>query len=238
MKVILSDFDGTLFFGKDKDYSDTAEAIKKWQEAGNLFCMVTGRSLTHLLQDLEPMGIAPDYYVLSTGATLYNKDKELIDIVGVAGEDIEIICDTAEELDYMFVGASATDGIYLKQKGQPDIPYDRKFIAGFARFNSDAAADKFELLIKEKLGNNILVMRQGIYFDLPNISCGKAKGIERLIDILKIDEKQIFCVGDGVNDLDMLQRFQSYSLHSACPEAKAAANRLVKDISELVDAEF
>ena len=61
MKIILSDFDGTIFFGKDKDYSKTAAAVKRWQEEGNLFGMVTGRSLTHLLQDLEPLSITPDY---------------------------------------------------------------------------------------------------------------------------------------------------------------------------------
>ncbi len=238
MKVILSDFDGTLFFGKDKDYSAVAAAIKKWQESGNLFGMVTGRSITHLLQDIEPMGITPDYYVLSTGATIYNKNKELVDIIGIDGQAVKLICDTAKELDYMFVGASAVDGIYLKQNGQPDIPYDKKFIAGFARFNSASAADAFEMLIKEKLGNTILVMRQGVYFDMPNIACGKAKGIERLINILGIDEAQLFCVGDGVNDLDMLERFQSYSLHSACDEAKSVADKVVNDIAEIIFTEL
>ena len=238
MKIILSDFDGTIFFGKDKDYSKTAAAVKRWQEEGNLFGMVTGRSLTHLLQDLEPLSITPDYYVLSTGATIYNREKKLIDIIGVEGNDIKTICDTASSLDFMFTGASAIDGIYLKQKGQPDIPYNKKFIAGFCRFNTENDADIFEKLIIKKLGNNILVMRQGVYFDMPHITCGKAKGIERLIDILGINEKQVFCVGDGVNDLDMLERFQSYSLHSACEEAKACADKVVTDISEVINAEF
>ena len=239
MKIILSDFDGTLFFGKDKDYTKTVNAVKKWQDAGNLFCMVTGRSLTHLLQDLEPMGILPDYYVLSTGATIYNKEKELIDIIGVDGSDIETICNTAKTLDYMFAGASAVDGIYFTQSGKPDIPYDKEFIAGYCRFNTDTAADEFERIITEKLGDKLLIMRQGgVYFDLPNIACGKAKGIERLINILNTDESNVICIGDGVNDLDMLGRFNSCSLHSACNEAKNTAGRLVEDIAELIDTEL
>ncbi len=238
MKILLSDFDGTLFFGSDKDYSKTAEAIKKWQKAGNLFAMVTGRSLTHLEQDLTPLGIKPDYYVLSTGATIYNKNKELIDMIGIDGKAVKTICDTASTLDFMFTGASALDGICLKQKGQPDFSYDKNFIAGFCRFNSEKDADIFEKIITEKLGKDILVMRQGVYFDMPHITCGKAKGIHRLIKLLGITEKQVLCVGDGMNDLDMLQSFRSYSLHCACKEARAAANRVVEDISEVINTEF
>jgi HAD superfamily hydrolase (TIGR01484 family) len=234
MKIILSDFDGTLFFGKDKNYTSAKNAVEAWQKSGNLFGMVTGRSITHLQEDLKLIGIKPDYYILSTGATVYNKDCELIDIIGIEGSAVKTICDTAAKLDYMFVGASAVDGIHLKQKGQPDFDYNKQFISGFARFERKEAADAFEMEISKKLGNEILVMRQGIYFDMPNITCGKAKGISRFSKLLDIPYNDIYCVGDGLNDLDMLREFQSFSLNGACEQAKQEAGRLVDNIEQMI----
>ena len=41
MKIICSDYDGTLNHGGITEKK--LRAIKKWQEAGNLFCVVSGR---------------------------------------------------------------------------------------------------------------------------------------------------------------------------------------------------
>ena len=236
MKAILSDFDGTLYFGKDKDYSPVIAAIKKWQAAGNLFCMATGRSLSHLMGDLAPLNIPVDYYVLSTGAAIYDKDRNPVDIKFISGKDVEKICALAEDLDYIYYGAQKDGEYYNHRKEDPvEIPFDRDYIAAYAHFANMETADIFEKRLKEELGERVRGVRQTVFFDLPHISCGKANGIRRFIELLNIKYEDAYCIGDGLNDLDMLSAFQSFSLHHACKEAKETAARLVTDIPEMID---
>ena len=75
MKVLASDFDGTLFF---KDETPTIrekdiEAIKKFQAAGNKFGICTGRHLRGIL-DVTKNKIDFDFYILNSGCIILDHD--------------------------------------------------------------------------------------------------------------------------------------------------------------------
>ena len=45
MKILGSDFDNTIFFLEDQEQTKkNIEAIRKFIEQGNIFCLITGRS--------------------------------------------------------------------------------------------------------------------------------------------------------------------------------------------------
>ena len=50
MKLLVSDFDGTLF---NDHYKENIEAVNRFVDAGNLFAIATGRDLNRLLKDLD-----------------------------------------------------------------------------------------------------------------------------------------------------------------------------------------
>ena len=51
MKLLASKYDGTLCYG-EKVMAEDSQAITEWQNAGNLFVIVTGRSKESLYKYL------------------------------------------------------------------------------------------------------------------------------------------------------------------------------------------
>ena len=84
-KLFASDFDGTLhFWEKDDQYlvnpADT-QAILDFQEAGGLFGVCTGRPLLGLTNqtDAAPgLDFSFDFYIATTGAALWDRNRQLI----------------------------------------------------------------------------------------------------------------------------------------------------------------
>ena len=50
MKIIVSDFDGTLF---GDDFEENRKAINDFVHRGNLFIIATGRAMNYLAEDLS-----------------------------------------------------------------------------------------------------------------------------------------------------------------------------------------
>ena len=72
MKVLASDFDGTIlfkYFFKIKDIF----AIKKFQKNGHLIGLCTGRPLNGVLKYTKNI-ILFDFYILSTGSVILDKE--------------------------------------------------------------------------------------------------------------------------------------------------------------------
>ena len=76
MKVLASDFDGTLLFN-DQFREKDLKKIKEFQQQGNLFGLCSGRpfqGIHHLCQDYLDF----DFYILCTGALVLNKQQEVL----------------------------------------------------------------------------------------------------------------------------------------------------------------
>lgn len=69
MKILASDYDGTLHF-KDGYHKEDIEAIRRFQEAGHLFGLCSGRALGNLSQLEKEDGLHFDFLIGASGAAL------------------------------------------------------------------------------------------------------------------------------------------------------------------------
>ena len=76
MKVLASDYDGTLLFNEKFKEGDLKK-IKEFQKAGNLFGLCSGRPFKGIYEFCKPY-IDFDFYILCTGALVLNKEREVI----------------------------------------------------------------------------------------------------------------------------------------------------------------
>ena len=74
MKVLASDYDGTLLFNEKFKEGDLKK-IKEFQKAGNLFGLCSGRPFKGIYEFCKPYF---DFYILCTGALVLNKEREVI----------------------------------------------------------------------------------------------------------------------------------------------------------------
>ena len=82
MKVLASDFDGTLFF-KGQFKSDDLKQIRMFQKQGHLFGLCTGRPLSGVAAPIQGR-LRCDFMILSSGALILDRagrTKKLIFII-------------------------------------------------------------------------------------------------------------------------------------------------------------
>ena len=79
MKVLGSDFDNTIFFLNDQiQTKKNIDAINKFREKGNIFCLITGRTFKEIKDIIKELNLSFDYLVCADGAMIFNKDLECI----------------------------------------------------------------------------------------------------------------------------------------------------------------
>ena len=80
MKVLASDYDGTLRTEEIVDVNDV-HAIQKFREKGNLFGLVTGRSMESIQKEIANNKIEFDFIVGNNGGVIYDKDFNRLECV-------------------------------------------------------------------------------------------------------------------------------------------------------------
>ena len=73
MKILASDYDGTLRTEELVAEKDI-EAIARFRKAGNLFGIVTGRSMESLQKEIERNGFTYDFIITNNGGVIYDGD--------------------------------------------------------------------------------------------------------------------------------------------------------------------
>ena len=75
MKVIVSDFDGTLYSNNQIILQDR---INQFIKEGNIFIIATGRNMTSLKKDLDKFGMEANYYICNDGALILDQYLNVI----------------------------------------------------------------------------------------------------------------------------------------------------------------
>lgn len=78
MKLLASDYDGTLHYG-GAIMEEDLDAIRKWKEDGNLFVLATGRSLQSIKEQIKKFDIPYDYLITNNGGMVFDgSDNEMM----------------------------------------------------------------------------------------------------------------------------------------------------------------
>ena len=81
--LLVTDLDGTLVRERDVDPRD-ARALLRWQEAGNLLAVATGRSVTLArlavadASAAAEVALRPDFVICASGTTLLDADGQVL----------------------------------------------------------------------------------------------------------------------------------------------------------------
>jgi len=224
MKIIVSDFDGTLF---SEEYENNLEAINRFVDAGNMFIIATGRAMNYLAEDLSMVDLNCEYYICNDGAVIfdryfnviYRKDikQEIVrPIYNILADDeniIETFIDTSH--GYVTNPSKCANGIIAR-------PYDR----GEAALILDKILRKYPD-VHGYMSNN--------WINLTDISVNKAVAIEYLIDTYNYNVDDVVTVGDGLNDYEMIERFRGYTFDHGAEDLKSISVGVIHNLKEIVE---
>ena len=72
--------------------------------------------------------------------------------------------------------------------------------------------------------------------EIVNVKVNKAVAINKLLNLLNVDTAEIYTIGDGYSDIEMIKQYDGYCMKDAIDELKKyCKNKQVDSVSELVD---
>ncbi len=224
MKIIVSDFDGTLF---GKDFDENRKAINDFVHRGNLFIIATGRAMNYLAEDLSMVDIDCEYYICNDGGVIFDKyfnvvyrkdiKQELVrPIYHILADDdnmLETFIDTSH--GYVSDTSKCANGIIAR-------PYDR-----------DKAMITLENILRKFPDINGYMSTHWI--NLIDKDVSKKAAIDYLVETYRYSDTDIYTVGDGMNDYDMIEHYKGYTFESSPEDLKRVAVGTVNNIKELIE---
>ena len=259
-EIIFSDYDGTLY-GRSRKISDkTKEKINEFVSQGGKFVISTGRiyeSIKPICLDLKLDGDC----ISSQGSQIYNiKDNlaiktDLLD-VNKTVEILKLIKDRG-----FLSQVYASNKIYA----DTDIPFN-SFFSNFFGVNINntdklidmvesktIAPNKFECLVdedkindfikelKERFPDFLFSKSAPVMIEIADKNATKGKSVEYLLKKYNIKKENAVAIGDGNNDIDMLEAVgKKVAVNNAAKKLLAKADYITKDtngdgVAEIID---
>ena len=218
-KVFASDFDGTLYFYKapdpDKLPQANVEAVRRYQEAGHLFGLCTGRQVGGLTPFITGL-VEPDFYITSSGANIVDRKLQPIYKRGVDRKIADAIVRQMNPRGYRLTLDIEGDicvfakmdypGFYYVISGVDDAPQG---LIHQVSIHTEALeeAEAVSAAINREFGDSVEAFQNVIEVDIAPKGCSKGKGVERLREYYreKYGDITLFGIGDSINDLPLLR---------------------------------
>ena len=249
-KVFASDFDGTMYFYKAevKLPPENVEWIRRYQEAGNLFGLCTGRQVGGLTPFINGL-VEPDFYITSTGANIVDRNLKPIFKRGVDRAVADAIVKAVKPKNYRVTLDVEGDICVFAKMDYPGFYYVIDCVDNAPpglihqlgiHTESPAEAAELSAWVNANFGEHVNAFQNVQEVDVAPLGCTKGKGVLLLRDWMRehYGEITLFGIGDSVNDLPLIEAADvSYTFPYAPDFVQKKATKVVPTIVDaLIDS--
>ncbi len=240
MKILASDYDGTLYFG-DKGYrEEDIDAIEKFRADGNLFGVCTGRPLRGITEFMHER-IKLDFYILNSGTLILDRNRECLFKKTI---DHQVCKYIMGEYSMHDITIFTNDHIYFTdEKEAHDFDFfvpikeivleENVEVFGVSLHleNTEAASQLIDA-INQIEGISAYQNKESI--DCVAQGCSKDTGAKFIRNYFGISN-DVACIGDSFNDLPMLEGTSlSFTFNDSPDQIKDKSNYVVDSINECI----
>lgn len=244
--LIALDIDGTVLH-EDGTLSDAVVAeVARIKALGHEVMLATGRSVAMTLPVLDRLGITPQYVVCSNGAITLKRDGSTTDYSREFVETFdpgEVLSTIRTNLSAAHYAVEDETGLYRFTGYFPDgtlgasserVEFDELLIHPATRvvvISPEHAIEDF-LAVVEQMGLHKVSYNVGwtAWLDIAPDGVNKATALERVRKLLRIPRSRVLAIGDGRNDIDMLEwasvKGRGVAMGQAPDEVRAAASEV------------
>lgn len=226
--MLVSDYDQT-FYLSDDDIEANKNSVERFRNEGNIFVIATGRSYFDFKNKLDLYNFAYDYVILNHGATVLDKDDNIIVNYSI---DNNIINNIKEDLRI-----AKTIRQFNCSGLESRVDFDYKNLTKIhAKYNSREEAMAINELINNKYSNYVT----SYYVNTNSVEIisnktNKSIAINNLIDKLNILKDNVYTIGDSYSDIDMIKDFKGYAMKESVNELKQVAIKEYDSVSNLIN---
>ena len=204
-KILISDYDGT-FYQNDIDIKENMDKVTEFRTLGNIFVMATGRSYVDLKIEIDKYKIPYDYLILNHGALLLSKELNVISSFNLDKDQVDSI------LDYVNNNKDIYDIVLIDnfKKRVTDKSSVVKIVLKISSF--DKAREVKSFIDKNYTNIKSYLVRDGDHYLVEIISnkASKSLMIKKIVETENIKNKDVYTIGDGINDVDMVRDYNGY----------------------------
>ena len=227
-KILISDYDGT-FYQNDIDIKKNIDKVNEFRTLGNLFVLATGRSYVDLKQKIDKYEIPYDYLILNHGALLLSKDLEILKVFTLDKELVDSILEYANNKDiYDVILISAFD------KNVTDTLNIVKIMLKL--YSYDKALEVKNYIDKSYTNIKSYFISEDNHYLVEVVSnkASKSLMIDKILDKEEIVKKNVYTIGDGINDIEMIRDYNGYRVRNSCKELVSVTDRVIDNVSDLI----
>ena len=229
-KILISDYDGT-FYQNDIDIKKNIDKVDEFRTLGNLFVLATGRSYVDLKQKIDKYKIPYDYLILNQGALLLSKDLKILKVFILDKELVDSV------LEYANNNKDICNVILIStfNKNVKDTSNIVKIMLKL--YNYDNALEVKNYIDKSYTNIKSYFISEDNHYlvEIVSINASKSLMIEKILDKEKIVKKNVYTIGDGINDIDMIRDYNGYRVRNSCKELVFVTDRVIDNVSDLIE---
>ena len=226
--MLVSDYDQT-FYINDNDIEKNKKAVEQFQNKGNIFVIATGRSYLDFKNKLDLYNFNYDYVILNHGATILDKDNNIFANYSI---DSNIIKDIYEDLN---IKESINSFNCSELESRVDFNHQNLTKIN-VKYNSREEARRINKIINDKYSNYVVsyfVNTNSI--EIISNQTNKSNAINILIERLGLSKDDIYTIGDGYSDIDMIKDFNGYAIKDSVEELKQVSIKEYESVSDLIN---
>lgn len=230
-RIVFLDIDGTILNSNDQLEDELIRTVQKVQKKGVIFGLATGRSLDGSIIYGEKLGCS--WYVTYNGSLVFNKNRIVHDVRIPASTSYNLCNKTKKNNGtYIHFSYRTSRSNHLDHREEHLLPYPMK--SNVLDTNDDAhriaiyldtvhraeilAAEMDEYVFEE--GDRLEIYPKGT----------KWTGIQAVINELGIVQKDVITIGNGINDVEMLEEAGlGIAVGNAPSFVRASADLVVQD---------
>ncbi|MBX3100681.1 MAG: HAD family hydrolase [Salinibacterium sp.] len=220
--LIALDIDGTVLREDGVINDPVIAAVGKVRDAGHEVMLATGRSVAMTLPILDRLGLCPEYVVCSNGAITLIRDSDAP--TGYSRFHVEtfnpseVLTTIRGNLEGANYAVEDEDGLYRFTGSFPDgtlgaisekVPFEELLTAHATRVVVISPGHQIEdfLSVVERMGLHKVSYNVGwtAWLDIAPDGVNKSTALERVRELLDIPRSRVMAIGDGRNDIDMLE---------------------------------
>ena len=259
IKLVASDLDGTLLNKKKEITPRLYDALKQLDELGIYFVPSTGRPFGTVPKAIKELPFLK-YVITSNGATIYdveNKNNiienfltaEAVDAVIEVAKELPVITEffidgkayiakeiyenlapfhlTESHTEYLLNSRTPLDDFWAEMKRNDTVLENINLV--FA--DMDLRAETWDRLKATGLASVTAATTKNI--EITSLFATKAKALEKLCETLGLERRNVLALGDGDNDMPMIE-FAGIGVAMANGEEhiKAAADIIADDCND------
>lgn len=251
IKLIATDVDGTLVKESTFEiYPEILEAIRIWTDAGNYFCVASGRQYYSIRRMFDAVSDRI-IYLAENGAHVRSGNEDIL-VQRMRREDVENIMKQLRTYNGQCeILVSSTDGSLLETTNQEFLDFIENGYHNKYRIVEDVLAEQADIIkiaIYQKgsirdLGESTLIpawekkvkacMAGEEWVDFMDASVDKGNALKVIQQYLGVGRDETMVFGDNDNDIGLIQAAEeSYAVANARESVKSQAKYICPSYQE------